>query len=169
MFTYGKGGTDETTGMTTAEVDQSELSFVVGLGPVYTPSERTSVAMYGTFEYVRSETDDGATSTNFTSNDYVIPGWHVAGEFEVASWLQARVGLESRLQIDTDKTEAPAPATPEEDQDVRLLFRWHSGLGFSLGNFQIDTYLDPSVITSGTDLLGESTDTFGLVTASYSF
>jgi len=36
-------------------------------------------------------------------------------------------------------------------------------------NFKIDGYIDPAVVTSGTDLLGDSSDLFGLVTASYSF
>jgi len=165
-FSFHSGGSDVTTAGTTTTTDESATTFVLGMGPVYSPSERTTVAMYGTFEYLHSSSDDG--TTNDTGTSYIIPGWHIAGEFELASWLQARVGVESRFSISKDKTEVVGGAS-SESQIVDLNFRWHTGIGVNLGNFQLDGYIDPSVITSGTDLFGDSTDLFGLVSAGYSF
>ena len=163
---YAAGGPEVTTGTTTTNTDASSLSFVVGMGPVYTPSERTSVAMYGTFEYQRSKVEDDTEANTVTA--YVIPGWHVGGEVELTSWLQARMGLESRFSIATDKTE-PTAGTSTEDQTIDLNFRWHTGIGVAIGNFKIDGYIDPAVITSGTDLFGESGDLFGMVSTTYTF
>jgi hypothetical protein len=164
-FSFFSGGSDVTTPTTSSSLDLSDLSFVVGMGPVYTPSERTSVSMYGTFEYRHNTSDDGTTKD--TGNDYIIPGWHVAGEVELTSWLQARTGLESRYTIARSKTETAGAS--DETQEVALNFRWHTGVGISIGNFKIDGYIDPAVITSGTDLFGNSNSLFGMVSTSYSF
>ncbi|HZM16326.1 MAG TPA: hypothetical protein VFE28_10005 [Candidatus Krumholzibacteria bacterium] len=168
-FSYVTGGSD-VTGTTTSENDLTSMAFLVGLGPVYTPTERTSVATYGTFAYQRTtdKTTAGGTTSELTSTDYVIPGWNVAGEVELASWLQWRGGLVSRYVISNTKQENTG--APNETTDTSgLSFEWHTGVGFTLGNFKLDGYIDPSVITSGTDLLGNSNDLFGMVTASYGF
>jgi hypothetical protein len=131
--------------------------------------ERTSVAMYGTFEYVRGKRDGGAGAAAFenTNTSYVVPGFNCAAEIEIASWLQWRGAVVSRFSIDNTKMESGGTTT--EEQLAGLSFDWHTGVGFTLDNFKLDGYIDPAVVTSGTDLLGDSSDLFGLVTASYSF
>ena len=165
MFGYTTGGPEETGGAT-SKVDESQIMFEVGAGPVYTPHERTSVAMYGTLGYDRDKAE--SSGSTFTMTNYVVPGWNIAAEVEVASWLQARAGVRSRFRIVTDKTEASGSASVE-DQGTSLEFSWHTGIGISFDDFTIDGYFDPNVITSGTDLLGSNSDLFGLVTASYAF
>ena len=168
MFSFLSGGGDVTPagGGTTTTTDLSELSFVFGAGPVYTPHERTSVSMYGTFEYMRTKLESGSV-LNETENVYVVPGWHIGAEVELSSWLQARAGVVSRFGIINDKDDAVTPS--DESQVSALDFDWHTGVGIVFDDFAIDGYIHPDVITSGTDLLGDSSDLFGLVTASYSF
>src|SRR5262245_4301739 len=168
-FSYVTGGSDVTpTTGTPTENDLTSMALLVGLGPVYTPTERTSVATYGTFAYQHTsdKTSSGGTTNEVTSTDYVIPGWNIAGEVEIASWLQWRGGLVSRYVISNTKDETTSLPTTTTDTSG-LSFEWHTGVGFTLGNFKLDGYIDPSVITSGTDLLGNSNDLFGMVTASY--
>lgn len=167
MFSFVSAGGDSTPqGGAATKTDITETAFVFGAGPVYTPHERTSVAMYGTFEFLRRKRESG-TATNTTSNAYVIPGWHIGAEVELASWLQARAGIVSRFAIANVKNDATDPST--ETQATGLDFSWHTGIGIAFDDFMIDGYLNPEVITSGTDLLGNSDSLFGLVTASYSF
>ena len=73
----------------------------------------------------------------------------------------------SRFSIDNTKN--TSGGTTAEEQLAGLSFGWHTGVGFAFDNFKIDGYIDPAVVTAGTDLLGESGNLFGLVTASYSF
>ena len=87
--TYGSGSADV--------VDFSNLGFTAGVGPVYKPNDRTNVAMYGTVEYERAKV--GVGSAEVTASELVGPGWHVAAEAEVASWMQFLVGLRSRYDF----------------------------------------------------------------------
>jgi hypothetical protein len=169
-ISYTSAGVDFTpaTGTATSS-DNSAFNVQVGAGPVYHPNDRTNVAMYGTFEYQRAETEPTVGTTN-TVTDMTIPGWNVAAELEVTSWLQFRSGLRSRFVFNSDKTETQGPpATEVEDKGNTLDYAWTTGVGLRFGGFQLDGFLDPSVITQGTDLLGESSDLFGLVTTSYHF
>lgn len=167
-FAYVTGG-DEVSGTTTSENNLTGLMFSAGVGPVYMPTERTTVGMYGTFTYERvtDELTAGGTTTKSTLTDFVIPGWKIAGEVEIASWLQWRGGLVSRYTISQTKDEVGT--TEDKATESGLEYSWHTGVGFTLGDFMLDGYIDPSVVTSGTDLLGDSSDLFGMVTARYSF
>ncbi|UCE02649.1 MAG: hypothetical protein JSW67_00090 [Candidatus Latescibacterota bacterium] len=168
MFNYTSAGRDFTPdGGTKEETDRSLTSFVFGAGPVYQPHERTSVSAYGTLEYNRAHANDKTASTKATDTEYIIPGWHIASEIELASWLQARAGVVSRFVITHDKLETTAGEA--KAQTSELEFDWHTGLGVQLGDFMFDGYLNPSVLTTGTDLLGNSSQLFGMVTASYAF
>ena len=159
-FDWRKRSTDVTSGSTTATTDYSRLNFIAGVGPVYKPSDRTNVAMYGTFEFEQNKTTPKSGSEK-KSTTLTIPGWNIAAEMDVASWLQVRAGLRSSFTF--NKTE-PGPNKTNEHP-----FQWTSGVGIHLNNLQIDGYLDPRVVTTGTDLLGNNDSTFGLVTASYHF
>ena len=163
-------GTLETTpsGGTTTKIDQSSFGIMAGAGPVYKPHDRTMVAFYGTIEYLTSDEDAGGTKTE--DSDLVLPGWYLASEVEISSWLQARAGFRSRYIMASDKRpNLTPPPTDLDPSSVNLEFTWHTGLGIAFDNFHIDGYLDPSVLTTGTDLLGESDALFALVTASLDF
>lgn len=169
MFSYTSGSVDFTpTAGTSSSTDLNQMRLQLGAGPVYHPNDRTNVAMYGTFEYV-SDTEEISGGDKNTSTEMVIPGWNVAAELEVTSWMQFRSGLRSRFVFETSKTEPPAPGTTVEDKGNRLDYAWTTGIGLRFGNFTLDGYLDPSVITTGTDFLGEAGDLFGLVTTSFHF
>jgi hypothetical protein len=167
MFNYGSGTVDVTPvgGGPGTSTDDTKLNVVVGAGPVYKPSDRTNVAMYGTFEYAQTKTETGTTTETHTNT--VIPGWNVAAELEAASWLQFRAGLRSKFNFFDDHHEATGVDT--HDKNNSLDYAWTTGVGIHLANFTVDGFLDPSVITSGTDVFGNSDNLFGLVTASYHF
>jgi hypothetical protein len=170
MLSYLSGTNDITpvAGPPGTSTDFSSLNFVVGAGPVYKPNDRTNVAMYGTFEYDRNEGDNGTLSS--TDTEVVIPGWNVAAEVEIASWLQFRSGLRSKYTFVSNRDETVGPPPVEtEDKSNRLDFDWTTGIGVQWGNFTLDGFLDPSVMTSGTDLLGNSDDLFGMVTTTLRF
>lgn len=164
-FSFVSGTLDITpSGGTTTQVDKSSFGIMGGAGPVYKPHDRTMVAFYGTIEYLTSDEDAGGAKTEDTH--FVLPGWYLASEVELSSWLQARAGFRSRYIMASQKTGPPADLEPSQ---VDLEFSWHTGLGIAFDNFHIDGYLDPSVLTTGTDLLGESDALFALVTASLDF
>jgi hypothetical protein len=175
MFRYGAGSVDvNSVPATTAfTVDNTLFNVVLGAGPVYKPNDRTNVAMYGTFEYAsdKTETPPGnATPDTETHTSTVLPGWNVAAELEAASWLQFRAGLRSQFRFNDDHhEEAGIPVPDQHDKNNELFYQWSTGVGINFANFQVDGFLDPAVITSGTDLLGNSDTLFGLVTASYHF
>jgi hypothetical protein len=148
--------------------DFSNLNLVLGAGPVYKPNDRTNVAMYGTFEYNQDETDDATVKDTHTES--VIPGWNVAAEVEIASWLQFRSGLRSKFVFFTEEHDFADVNTPDtQDKNNRLDFDWSTGIGVRWGNFTFDGYFDPAVITTGTDLLGNASQLFGLVTTTLHF
>lgn len=169
-FTFVSGSLDETQlpAGPTSKIDLSAFAFVVGAGPVYKPHDRTTVAFYGTVEFQRSKADAGAAEVKEQS--LVIPGWHLASEVEIASWLQARAALVSRFVLNSEENPNPG-GTPDplKPSSVDLQFGWHTGIGVNFDNFHIDGYLDPAVITTGTDLFGNSSTLFGLVTAGMTF
>lgn len=166
-FGYTSGSVDVTPGTGTASsTDRSSIDFVAGLGPVYKPNDRTNVAMYGTFEY--STRKDESPALTETHTNMVIPGWNIACEVELASWLQWRAGMQSKFRFFTDKSE-PTPGTAGEDKNNLLDFGWTTGLGMKVGQLQIDGMLNPTVLTSGTDLLGADSSLFGLVSGTFHF
>ena len=169
-FHYDDGSVDRTpipAAMGTSD-DFNGMSFIGGLGPVYRPSARTNVAMYGTFEYFSNESKSGTVTD--TETHIVIPGWHIGAEVEVASWLQARAGLVSRYTFDNHKTENSMPVSEAETKDVVLDYEWTSGVGVHFDNFRVDGYFDPSVLTNGSSVFGTNGNRlFGMVSATYAF
>jgi hypothetical protein len=175
LFSWSSGDIDVTTGTMTASAgDLRQIDVVFGAGPTYHPNDRTNVAMYGTFEYQqqRQETPITGGANTLTNTRITIPGWNIAGEFEVASWMQFRAGVRSSFLFLEDRNETSG-MTPSDlrTKTNDLDFRWTTGVGMNFGGFQIDGFLDPQVITSGTDLLGETTsgDLFALVSGTYRF
>jgi hypothetical protein len=159
---------------TGSSTDYSSLNVALGAGPVYRPNDRTNVAMYGTFEYQRwsEEWKSGtpAVTNTDTYTDLTIPGWNIAAEVEMASWLQFRAGMRSRyIFADFHEERGTTPAVDDHEKDNELQFGWTTGIGIKFDNFRIDGVLDPYVVNTGTDLLGSSSDLFGLVTTSFTF
>jgi hypothetical protein len=156
-FSFMTGSFDNGT-----STDYSQFAIAGGVGPVYMPHERTTVAMYGTVEYSYMKVGDDPTATAFT-----IPGVNIASEVELASWLQARAGLRSQYVLMTDEINPNAGATKTTTRT--LSYDWYSGIGITIDSFMIDGYFNPSVITTGTDLLGNSSQLFGMVTATFMY
>ncbi|MFQ5600951.1 MAG: hypothetical protein ACE5G2_10425, partial [Candidatus Krumholzibacteriia bacterium] len=168
VFSFANGGFEaRPEGGTFEETNVHQLAVALGAGPVYRPHDRTVVAMYGTFEWMRSETEQ-PSGDEVTMNRFVVPGWHIAAEIEASSWLQVRAGMRSRLFLN-DTENKPVGGEVTQEESISLDFRWTAGVGIELGELQIDGFLDPAVITSGSDLFGDSSQVFGLVTASYAF
>lgn len=166
-FGYTSGSLDFTpTGGTQSSTDRSSMDLVIGAGPVYKPNDRTNVAMYGTFEYSQQKDESPALTETWTS--MVIPGWNIAAEVDLASWLQWRAGMQSKFRFFNNKNE-PTPGTATEDKSNILNFGWTTGLGMKVGQLQIDGMLNPTVLTSGTDLLGNDSELFGLVSGTFRF
>ena len=132
---------------------------------MYKPNDRTNVAMYGTFRYAWHKYEGDASTV--TRSRTVLPGWNLGAEVEVASWLQIRGGLSSEFAFVDEHREIGA--TDSHDKSNVLDYGWTSGVGIHFGDFTIDAFLDPSVVTSGTDLLGESDRVFGMVTTTFQF
>jgi hypothetical protein len=165
---YFATGTDKNTPPspgTVTEADLSAFGITLGAGPVYTPHERTTVAMYGTFEYQNITSKSGSAEDK--GSRITIPGVNIATEVELSSWAQARAGLKSKYMLDT--LESPGTGGQDKDTSRGLVYNWYTGVGITIDNFMLDGYFDPSVITSGTDLLGNSSDLFGMVTATFMF
>lgn len=166
-FGYSTGSVDVTpTGGTQSSTDRTSMDLVIGAGPVYKPNDRTNVAMYGTFEW--ADRKDESPVLTETHTNMVIPGWNIAAEVDLASWLQWRAGMQSKFRFATDKNE-PTPGTATEDKNNVLDFGWTTGLGMKIGQLQVDGMLNPTVLTSGTDLLGNDSSLFGLVSGTFHF
>lgn len=169
MFSYGSSTRDVTSGTATSSVDYSTFALQVGVGPVYHPNARTNVAMYGTFDYIYAKQDLPTTANDSTLTSWAIPGWNVAAEVELTSWLQFRSGLRQRFSFNKLKVEPPAPGNTNETKVNVLDFEWTTGIGLHAGNFSFDGYINPDALTQGTDLLGEGGRLFGMVSTTLTF
>ena len=78
-----------------------------------------------------------------------------------------RAGLKSKFMLNSEET--PGTGGQDKSSSRDLVYNWYTGIGITLDNFMLDGYLDPNVITSGTDLLGSNSDMFGMVTATFMF
>jgi hypothetical protein len=164
MFNWVAGTVDVGS---TEVADNQALNLVLGAGPMYHPNDRTTVAMYGTFEWDRQRQEAGTATDTFSR--ITIPGWNIAGEFDLASWLQFRAGMRSSYVFVTQENEDVGVSDTAKSN--QLDFGWTTGLGFTVGGLQIDAFLNPDVITTGTDLLGEGGDgtVFGMVSTTLRF
>jgi len=164
---YYATGTDKFTPATGTgtDTDNTALGLTVGAGPVYTPHERTSVACYGTFEWMKVTQKTGGAE--YKDQAIVIPGLNIATEVELSSWAQARAGLRSQYALNSH--EMPNGTNKDKSSDRSLSYDWYTGLGISIDNFMFDGYFNPSVLTTGTDLLGSASQLFGMVTATFMF
>jgi len=138
------------------------------------------------FQYI-SLTNDATTKngnlpqlTHYSRSFLNFPTFQAGVEYALTPWLTGRTGFFKRLTCQTTHTDPPPPLNPTESSTtVELPFipayglsaqeqTLSLGLGISLGNVSINTYVAEQVIGSGTYLLsGIQQSIFGIVSLSY--
>ena len=94
----------------------------------------------------------------------------MAGETRIADWLTARFGFNKA--IDMRKTEVSGGITVTDNQLLESSTEQtvSLGAGFHFGRFSIDGTVSERWLKQGINFVsGQSTDLFGVVSASYNF
>jgi hypothetical protein len=173
FFTYSFTPKNVTGSTTTTGSEYSFLNINGGVGlniPITDDIQIAGgvVAEYNTFKASFSDTT-GTYETKIT--DLVAPRFHMAVETRIADWLTGRAGFNRAIDMRNSETTAPGLTITEDqllasssEQTVSL------GAGFHFGRFSIDATVSERWLKQGINFVsGQSTDLFGVVSASYNF
>jgi hypothetical protein len=134
----------------TDAVKLSSSGFRGSFGPVWGTPGEWEVAAYMNFDYVTDDYDKFPGDKKDTDKYMSFPGYNMAMEYYLNSWLVARGGIMSHNATDTYTEETPTPGTGEtEYKDRHYDFFWTLGFGVDKGNWGLDLALDEEDVHSG--------------------
>lgn len=160
-----------TIDMKSAGKDVSDdLHLMVGAGPVIKPHDRITVAAYGIVGVVRQTQDPNSKQNGNTEGRvaFMFPGVNLATEVKLKDWLFFRTGAEYDYliyQTDIGTSSTGGAATSQRFEN----FVWNAGLGFKVGDLDIDGALSHKFITEGPDFIGGDSPLFAMVSAKAKF
>lgn len=166
------GGT--TFGTPDVENSTTRIAAMLGFGPVYRSKEKKyTVAMHAHLGFLNqsvepnSKQDDDETS----ETRVFFPGFNVAMEYHLLSWLVFRSGASYNYLINaSDSANKKEDSGNGDFNGERGGFSWNAGFGFLMENFRIDGTLSEGFMTSGPQFIGgNAPGLFGLVSATATF
>lgn len=162
------------TGPTTPDrlsVSSSNFFIEAGAGPVYELPDNTTVAAYGTLGFGQSGYDFDSAEVKVSTTAFMLPGFKLALEHWLWDWMAFRSGLASRFYFQSQSREFD-----NEGQDnissshTYYEFMWSAGVGFKVGNFELNGTFQTPFVTNGPDFLGGTgSGLFALLNANYKF
>lgn len=132
--------------------------------------QRAEIATYAVlgFTSISSDPNDEQDDDNVSASAIVAPGFHLAGEFALTSWLDFRSGAQYSVAHFSTSQET-GNGTQEANFDGRQ-FSWSAGLGFDIGRFDLDGSLNKGFMRAGPEFIGgQGNGLFGSVSAKYSW
>jgi hypothetical protein len=134
----------------------STMAFRGSIGPVWGTPGEWEVAAYMTFDYVKEEMPAEDNFGNWlgddkvdTDTETVFPGFNMATEYYLNSWLVARGGVWSVSGTQEDENADAASDNPEMDSDRFYDFGWTLGMGVDKGNWGLDIALEEDDVHTG--------------------
>lgn len=146
-----------------------------GFGPVYkgkVNEKAYTVAFHAHFGFrtVSEEPNDQVDDDEASSSNIMFPGFNMAMEYQVLSWLAFRSGANYSYVISDSRTTTPGGDEAVASTSGEAGFGWNAGLGFLMDGFRIDGTLSHGVLTGGPQFLGGNADgLFGLIAATGKF
>jgi hypothetical protein len=139
---------------------------IVGAGPRLQIDKGPLVAAYAVLAYQSSNLDPDnhgdATEDTADDSEIMIPGIRMAGEYNVKSWIKARVGME--YNFITAKSNGFNGGNSINQEELSSDFGWNAGLGFTFDDLQIDATLNHGSLY----FLWQDAP-FAMISATYSF
>ncbi|MCA0387902.1 MAG: hypothetical protein LCH52_05345 [Bacteroidetes bacterium] len=164
---YMESGTVDAGGTSTDLTPFSLLT--AGLGINYRSG---SLLLAGGVSMMYQSMTEKATSTapELANTDFLFPVWNLGGEFNFTDWMKARIGY----QVSTNKVKREFAVTSSTKNEVVQTGFDRTGLtlgmGFKLGNFNLDATVNEEMLRQGLRNLSTGTvNSFGYISASYAF
>ncbi len=134
----------------TDAVSLSTTGFRGSFGPVWGTPGEWEVAAYMNFDYVSHDMPGNGVEKKDSEKFTSFPGYNIAMEYYLNSWLVARGGVMSHNATDTFTEEEAAPGTGEDEWNERNYdFMWTLGMGVDKGNWGLDLALEEDDVHSG--------------------
>lgn len=167
--TYSWNGKSTTGSVSSTGIKHSYLNLNAAAGLNLPISDDIQIAGGLSFFMNSTKVDSGSYEAKETIT--LLPGFNLAGEFQIADWLTGRAGF-SKGMYSGKSTYSGTGYTneykwkwePDVVQTVSL------GAGFHVGRFSLDATVAEAWVKRGPYILsGQPTDMFGVVSASYNF
>ncbi len=162
---------NSTTTADSLSVSASNFFIETGAGPVYTLPDNTTIAAYGTLGFGSSSYDFNSGDEKYSTTSLMLPGFKLALEHWLTDWMAFRTGLTSRYYFAFQDREFDDDNTPNISESSNFYeFMWTVGVGFKLGNFELNGTVTTPFVTDGPAVLsGSQNSMFSLLNATYKF
>lgn len=156
----------------------STFALAVGAGPSFDINEVATIAGYGVLGIARATIDPDVDETDDRTflTQTVLPGVHIAGDFQIREWLYFRSGMQYNFSTNSQTQEFDPEDFPDADRDTTVAsfrdsgFAWRAGIGVESGGFFLDGTFQQGFILNGPDFLGGAGGgLFSMVSAGYSW
>lgn len=168
-FSFTPKNTTTTGGNTVSSIgsDNSRMSFYGGVGLNWPIIDDIQIAGGVTASYNQLKLTDTTNETKFTS--FVAPNFNMALETRITDWITARLGFNKSINMNkfenNNASVTASELTTNSDASTVSL-----GTGFHFGRFSIDATVSERWLKQGPNFVsGQSTDLFGIISASYNF
>jgi len=168
--TTGSGDLGDEEGITTTDLP-SNLAVQVGLGVSYKTGSFNFVGG-PSFEYLQEKTPAvSGIAPELSKTSTSFPAWNVGAEWEMITWLTARLGYNGRTS--TVSTETVASPTNTNESITTIYDPINGGItlgvGFKFSGFFLDATVNEDILRQGLNNLGGGGATFAYVSAGFIF
>jgi hypothetical protein len=137
------------------EVDKTETTTVdLAMGVNQFPNERVQIVVVGGLRFSSMDSTYQGNKITSNSSDY-IPYIKGGIDTELRSWLDLRGGVEKQLIGSDSKAEG---TNAPETQGTTTSFQGYLGAGIHLGDWTIDTQVDPNIFFDGPNFISGTTN-----------
>lgn len=157
-----------TSGGTTVSftgLNYSWMRLNAGVGLNWPIMDDIQIAGGVTASYNTFKSDSGAIENKGT--DFIAPAFNMALETRITDWITARLGFNKSInnaKFETNTQTATNILSNDAASTINL------GAGFHFGRFSIDATVSEQWLKQGPNFVsGQSTDLFGIISASYNF
>jgi len=157
-----------TTGGTTVSftgLNYSWMRINAGVGLNWPIMDDIQIAGGVTASYNTFKTDSGSVENKGT--DFIAPAFNMALETRITDWITARLGFNKSINSSKFENNTQSVSNLLSNDAASTI---HLGAGFHFGRFSLDATVSETWLKQGPNFVsGQSTDLFGVISASYNF
>lgn len=145
------------------------LRLQAGVGPVYKPTPRATVAGYATLGFATISQDNDVDDDNDAGTQSVLlfPGINASFEYQLTNWFAVRTGASYEHQfngVGNAGNDDDGSSNQTED------FQWHAGFGLRFDDFRFDGTFSHGFLTQGPHFIGGTgSGLMAIASASYTW